>query len=665
MSKRKKYIDLKYKFIRFLLKDEKHQRKFNYLKAASEWTSRAIVSLELATGPIKSIKQAQQLDAIGGNTCEKLKLAINSGDVDPNPPQEGQYLSSGGALLVGLYDLTQKAKIDDPYDDNPLIGHSDLRQYAQTICEEKFLNPSSSFGAPHLCRAWWRINILEKRLFLKARTRDKEAVYHILPLGIEAAERLKGYTEKDNKAKIRATPLLTQDALYTTDDGRDGIVMFVDHRELGGDKHNLIKLSDLLAQQHVKFKTSALKMGDYSWIYRYNGVEKVLPIVVERKRADDLADSIKDGRFERQKNNMKQWKNEILHEVNEVTLIYILENDLQRYVVPCGHECVGKCGNPKLLNIMEIIGELEKDEVISLVYTANVEKTVEFLVSTTAELKASVENGEFDYLLAKPVNLKRKCSSSPKKAAIAKQKYVELPKTAIAKQKNVELRTTWDETPTEIYDPPENQLPTKEWYPSCTVSLTEEYGQSCTVSLTEEYGQSCTVSPTEEYGQSCTVSPTEEYGPIWIDMVDHKPCASSSLSNHYYVSSNSETSIDEYHNSSELKIEEDVKYSTKSFDSIDEISVQNHRLYSNQIASKEIIRIPADTSDDDELPSIYDNRSKSYSPVKAKVLFSDYFDELKSLKDIFPDHDEKKLKEVLSEQKGNVQLTVERILSLQ
>jgi len=312
-------------------------------------------------------------------------------------------------------------------------------------------------------------------------------------------------------------------------------------------------------------------------------------------------------------------------------LIYILENDLQRYVVPCGHECVGKCGNPKLLKIMEIIGELEKDEDISLIYTANVEKTVEFLVSTTAELKASVENGEFDYLLAKSVNLKRKCSSSPKKAAIAKQKYVELPTMNFP---------AWDETPTDIYDPPENQTPTKEWYPSCTVSSTGEYGQSC------------------------TVSPTEEYGPMWIDMVDHKPCASSSLSNHYYVSSNSETSIDSYHNSSELKIEEDVKYSTKSFDSIDDISVQNNRLYSNQIA-KEVIPIPADTSDDDELPSIYDNRSKSYSPVKAKVFFPDYFDELKSLKDIFPDHDEKKLKEVLSEQKGNVQLTVERILSLQ
>lgn len=33
-------------------------------------------------------------------------------------------------------------------------------------------------------------------------------------------------------------------------------------------------------------------------------------------------------------------------------LIYILESDIQKYVIPCDHECVGKCGNPTLLQVM-------------------------------------------------------------------------------------------------------------------------------------------------------------------------------------------------------------------------------------------------------------------------------------------------------------------------
>ena len=54
----------KYKFIRGLISYEKYQRRFNYLKAAAEWTSRAIVSLDLAEGEIRSVKQAQQLEAV-------------------------------------------------------------------------------------------------------------------------------------------------------------------------------------------------------------------------------------------------------------------------------------------------------------------------------------------------------------------------------------------------------------------------------------------------------------------------------------------------------------------------------------------------------------------------------------------------------------------------
>ena len=54
----------RYKFIRGLVAYEHYQRRHAYLKCAAEWTSKAIVSLELTSTPIKSVKQAMQLEGV-------------------------------------------------------------------------------------------------------------------------------------------------------------------------------------------------------------------------------------------------------------------------------------------------------------------------------------------------------------------------------------------------------------------------------------------------------------------------------------------------------------------------------------------------------------------------------------------------------------------------
>lgn len=54
----------------------------------------------------------------------------------------------------------------------------------------------------------------------------------------------------------------------------------------------------------MKFEVRRLAVGDFLWICRDESkpdVEVVLPYIVERKRMDDLASSIKDGRFHEQK----------------------------------------------------------------------------------------------------------------------------------------------------------------------------------------------------------------------------------------------------------------------------------------------------------------------------------------------------------------------------
>lgn len=59
-----------------------------------------------------------------------------------------------------------------------------------------------------------------------------------------------------------------------------------------------------LNEKHVDYEVRRLSVGDFLWICKDTSDadhELVLPYVVERKRMDDLASSIKDGRFHEQK----------------------------------------------------------------------------------------------------------------------------------------------------------------------------------------------------------------------------------------------------------------------------------------------------------------------------------------------------------------------------
>lgn len=60
--------------------------------------------------------------------------------------------------------------------------------------------------------------------------------------------------------------------------------------------------------KNVKSELRSLKVGDIVWVARskINHQELVLPFVIERKRMDDFAASIKDGRFHEQKFRLRK-----------------------------------------------------------------------------------------------------------------------------------------------------------------------------------------------------------------------------------------------------------------------------------------------------------------------------------------------------------------------
>ncbi|XP_055303441.1 crossover junction endonuclease MUS81 [Sitodiplosis mosellana] len=83
------------------------------------------------------------------------------------------------------------------------------------------------------------------------------------------------------------------------------IILLVDTQETAGkSKRQLDTTLKALEQRKVNFEVRRLSVGDFLWICRdetNKEHELVLPYIIERKRMDDLASSIKDGRFHEQK----------------------------------------------------------------------------------------------------------------------------------------------------------------------------------------------------------------------------------------------------------------------------------------------------------------------------------------------------------------------------
>ncbi|XP_030767482.1 crossover junction endonuclease MUS81 [Sitophilus oryzae] len=87
---------------------------------------------------------------------------------------------------------------------------------------------------------------------------------------------------------------------------RFNIILYVDNNETSG------KINDeaiiFLKKYNIKYEIKNLKVGDFLWVCRDYETENelVLPFIIERKRMDDFASSIKDKRYHEQKFRLKR-----------------------------------------------------------------------------------------------------------------------------------------------------------------------------------------------------------------------------------------------------------------------------------------------------------------------------------------------------------------------
>ncbi|XP_064600566.1 uncharacterized protein LOC135466800 isoform X2 [Liolophura sinensis] len=192
------------------------------------------------------------------------------------------------------------------------------------------------------------------------------------------------------------------DVLYTNDnDTHDhGLILLVDQRESGGDVVGLGQLCKMFEDVGIKYRTEILDCGDYQWKWRCDQEEITLPVVIERKRADDLAASLKDGRFWKQINNMLKWQERARKQALVGPLHYIIEGELEKYVVQCEDGCqgVGRCGHPPLSAVQAAVKDLECHPSLCVHKTDSLLNTVNLLAIFSADIGKRIFDGEFDRL---------------------------------------------------------------------------------------------------------------------------------------------------------------------------------------------------------------------------------------------------------------------------
>ncbi|KAL8562747.1 hypothetical protein ACOMHN_022622 [Nucella lapillus] len=394
MAGKRKYYDLRYMFMRGLQAHERMQRGKHYLKSAAECTSKAIVSLELSEKNVNTTKQAVRLEGIGAETVHRLEGYVNTQVYGSDRPAPGRFVSSAGALLVALLNLTELA-VEDSQGGVTLIPEEALRSEAAKLCDERFL-PAQS---PGFCQAWWRLEVLIRRDLVKRRSLHKASVYHLLPLGLDKALSLRERSLGQEPA-IAVKHVLT-DAMYSNDKGLDGVVLLVDIQEGGGNGAGLADLCEMIEQTGTVYRTRKLPCADYNWLWRCDGVDRQLPFLLERKRADDVAFSLKDGRFWGQMDKMRAKKELFEQKGVQATLQYIVEGKPENFVVRCADGCqgIGRCGNPTLQQVQRVLRDLKQHPHLTVVAMDSMLDTVRHLADTTSKLRDRAERGEFDALV--------------------------------------------------------------------------------------------------------------------------------------------------------------------------------------------------------------------------------------------------------------------------
>ena len=299
------------------------------------------------------------------------------------------------AVLVVLLEAVEMSEEDPEH--SAFVPWSALLNQATEHLEDgrSFLPVEALKAGYEFCSAWEQVRVLmhskdETKVYIKQRSRKKGegggSVFELTECGRVLASRLRAEA---------AAPTAVSDCMLSSGLNVMGPVrLLVDFREHGGEKFALNDFCDHLDRHtQVPYGVRHLGVGDFMFqligqagnglddasrqlndaaVLESNNRTAVLPWVVERKEARDLALSMIDGRWGSQKAKMLEAKANFLGSlqggttINDsaqvVRLFFILEGHLKGARSRCCEKgCLARCGGPTLEQVEAEVAQLEVD----------------------------------------------------------------------------------------------------------------------------------------------------------------------------------------------------------------------------------------------------------------------------------------------------------------
>ncbi|KAH8872382.1 Crossover junction endonuclease MUS81 [Schistosoma japonicum] len=156
------------------------------------------------------------------------------------------------------------------------------------------------------------------------------------------------------------------------------IILLADVRENFGSNKVRQMLPTVFQKYHIKCESRALPVGDFLWIARWRNesdclMEAVLNQIVERKRMDDLAHSIVDGRFMEQKYRLKR--------TGLLQLMYLIEECPMMHNQKVSYDV-----------LIQAISNSQMIDGLQIMTTKGPEDTVDLLAALSQRLQSRASN---------------------------------------------------------------------------------------------------------------------------------------------------------------------------------------------------------------------------------------------------------------------------------
>jgi len=306
----KMYPDLRYHCISALVKYAGSQRHAAYTRPKYDRALRAVVILAGWEHPVRSVYTLKSIKGIGMDMlveCREACKDLKYPSKPPYLPKNGKLCCVTEAALVALYEYKLENHETEFCTMEELISRINTKIHIPH-CKRLDRGVDYYLDKDTLCPNWGQVKKIcsenvgaDMPPLIKERRRKGSSpsgiVFEILLAGEATARRL--------QAAVASNPSslgpLRQLASTRVDESYGAVTICVDMREGGGTSKGLHSMCDLLDGHRVPYVVREIKVADYLFFVN----NKLAPVMVERKSVDDVANSLADGRWQRQQRNMR------------------------------------------------------------------------------------------------------------------------------------------------------------------------------------------------------------------------------------------------------------------------------------------------------------------------------------------------------------------------